>query len=67
MKTTVDIPDKELRDAMRFTGATTKREAVVTALKDFNRRKRIAALTKRFGSSNTFMTHAELMKLRRAE
>jgi Arc/MetJ family transcription regulator len=29
---------KELKDAMRFTGATTKREAVVTALKDFNRR-----------------------------
>ena len=52
---------------MRFTRAATKREAVVTALKDFNRRKRIAALTKRFGSSTTFMTHAELMKLRRAE
>ena len=67
MKTTVDIPDKELRDAMRFTGATTKREAVVTALKEFNRRRRIAALTKRFGSSATFMTHAELMTLRRAE
>ena len=67
MKTTIDIPDNELKDAMRFTGATTKREAVVTALKDFNRRKRIAALTKHFGSSHTFMTHAELMKLRRAE
>jgi Arc/MetJ family transcription regulator len=67
MKTTIDIPDKELKDAMRFTGATTKREAIVTALKDFNRRKRSAALTKHFGSSNTFMTHAELVKLRRAE
>ena len=67
MKTTIDIPDKELKDAIRFTGAATKREAVVTALKDFNRRKRIAALTKHFGSSSTFMTHAELMKLRRAE
>lgn len=67
MKTTIDIPEKELKDAMRFTGATTKREAVVTALKDFNRRKRIAALTKHFGASDTFMAHAELMKLRRAE
>ena len=67
MKTTIDIPEKELKDAMRFTGATTKREAVVTALKDFNRRKRIAALTKHFGASDTFITHAELMKLRRAE
>lgn len=67
MKTTVDIPEKELKDAIRFTGARTKREAVVTALRDFNRRKRIAALTKHFGTSDTFMTHGELMKLRQAE
>ena len=67
MKTSIDIPEKELKDAMRFTGATTKREAVVTALKDFNRRKRLAALTKHFGASDTFMTHAELMKLRRTD
>jgi Arc/MetJ-type ribon-helix-helix transcriptional regulator len=33
----------------RFTGATTKREAVVTALRDFNRRRRMAALAKHFG------------------
>ncbi len=52
---------------MRFTGATTKREAVVTALTDFNRRRRTAALAKHFGTSATFMTHAELMKLRQAE
>jgi Arc/MetJ family transcription regulator len=67
MKTTIDIPEKDLKDAIRFTGATTKREAVVTALRDFNRRKRIAALTKHFGASDTFMTHADLLKLRRAE
>ncbi len=67
MKTTIDIPDDELKDAMRFTGATTKREAVVTALKDFNRRKRMARLVKHFGASTTFMTHDELMKLRRAQ
>ncbi|MBI2216197.1 MAG: type II toxin-antitoxin system VapB family antitoxin [Candidatus Rokubacteria bacterium] len=67
MKTTIDIPEKELRDAMRFTRAKTKREAVVTALKDFNRRKRIAALTKHFGTSDTFITHEELMTLRRTE
>ncbi len=67
MKTTIDIPEKELKDAMRFTGATTKREAVVTALRDFNRRKRIAALTRHFGASDTFMTHADLLKFRQAE
>jgi len=29
---------------MRFTGATTKREAIVTAIADYNRRRRMAAL-----------------------
>lgn len=67
MKITIDIPEKELKDAMRFTGATTKRDAVVTALRDFNRRQRLASLIKHFGTSETFMTHAELMKLRRPE
>ena len=64
MKIMIDIPEKELKDAMRFTGATTKRDAVVTAVRDFNRRQRLAALTKHFGAAETFMTHAELMKLR---
>ena len=66
MKTTVDIPDKELKDAMRFTRARTKREAIVTALRDFNRRKRIAALRRHRGTSETFMTHEELIALRQA-
>ncbi|MFW5743489.1 MAG: type II toxin-antitoxin system VapB family antitoxin [Spirochaetota bacterium] len=44
MKTTVDIPEKDLKEAMRFLGATSKREAVVTALREFNRRNRMAEL-----------------------
>ena len=44
MKTTIDIPEAELHDAIRFTGAKTKREAIVTAVTDFNRRQRMAAL-----------------------
>jgi hypothetical protein len=44
MKTTVDIPDKVLAEAMRHTRATTKQEAVVTAIEDFNRRRRVAEL-----------------------
>ena len=45
MKTTIDIPEEELSDAIRFTGARTKREAVVSAIVDFNRRQRMAELT----------------------
>jgi hypothetical protein len=50
MKTTVDIPEDELRDAMRFTKARTKREAVVKVLTDFNRRRRMAELVKYAGT-----------------
>lgn len=61
MKTTIDIPEDELRDAMRFTRATTKREAVVTVLEEFNRRRRMAELVKYSGTfSNRFPTNDEI-------
>ena len=60
MKTTVDIPDDELRDAMRFTRARTKRQAIVTAIQDFNRRKRLAELIKHAGTCKDLVTVDEL-------
>jgi len=67
MKTTVDIPENELADAMRFTKAKTKREAIVTAIQDFNRRKRMAELTKHAGTCKDLMSVEELSLLRRKE
>lgn len=64
MKTTIDIPPDTLRDAFRFTGARTKRAAVVTALEDFNRRRRMAEAARVLGKSETFMSHDGLMKSR---
>jgi Arc/MetJ family transcription regulator len=61
MKTTIDIPDNELRDAMRFTRAATKREAVVKILAEFNRRQRMAELVKYSGTfSDRFPTNDEI-------
>ena len=61
MKTTVDIPENELKEAMRFTKAKTKREAVVKALEDFNRRRRMAELVKYSGTfSDQFPTNEEI-------
>jgi hypothetical protein len=61
MKTTIDIPEKELRDAMRFTRATTKREAVVKILEEFNRRRRMAELVKYAGTfSDQFPANDEM-------
>ncbi len=50
MKTTIDIPDAALADAMRYTGAKTKREAVVKALEEFNRQQRVKDLVASFGT-----------------
>lgn len=50
LKTTIDIPDSELEEAMRSLGAKSKREAVVTALREFNRRRRMARLVEYSGT-----------------
>jgi Arc/MetJ family transcription regulator len=64
MKTTIDIPESALKEAFRHTGAKTKREAVVTALEDFNRRRRMAEAARVLGASDTFITHDQLMQSR---
>ncbi|MGC3992252.1 MAG: type II toxin-antitoxin system VapB family antitoxin [Chthoniobacteraceae bacterium] len=63
MKTTVDIPEKELRDAMRFTKAKTKKEAIVKALEDFNQRRRMSELTKHFGTFDSLLTNDEIEEM----
>ncbi|HEY5893371.1 MAG TPA: hypothetical protein VIT91_09085 [Chthoniobacterales bacterium] len=50
-------------DAIRFTNAKTKREAVVAALQDFNRRQRMAALVKHPGTFDSLMTNDEIESL----
>jgi Arc/MetJ family transcription regulator len=66
MKTTIDIPDEALREAMKYSKATTKRQAVVTALEEYNRRHRQAKLIKHLGTFKDFMTSEELRELRSA-
>jgi Arc/MetJ family transcription regulator len=64
MKTTRDIPEDLLAEAMRTSGARTKREAVLCALREMNRLARLAA---RLGDSETFMDVEELQQLRNRE
>ena len=64
MKTTIDIPERLLAAAMKAAGTTTKRDAVLRALEDFNRRARLRKLTERLGRSETFMTPEQLQALR---
>jgi len=64
MKTTVDIPEKELEDVMRYTKAATKTEAVARAVADFNRRQRLGKLAAELGTLRDMMTRQDLDKMR---
>ena len=50
---------------MRFTRAKTKREAVVTALVDFNRRRRMAELVRYAGTCPDLVSVDDLRAQRR--
>lgn len=64
MKTTIDIPDGLLADAMRLTHAKTKREAVVRLMEDAVRRHRMAGLAQHLGTFKHIMDQDELMEMR---
>lgn len=64
MKTTVDIPDEALEEAMRHAKAKTKREAVVLAIEEYNRRRRLARLAEDLGSFEGFPSREEVLTLR---
>lgn len=65
MKTTVDIPEDVLEDAMRFAKARTKRQAIVTAVEEFNARRRMAELVRHAGTCSDLVTTDALLAERR--
>jgi len=67
MKTTVDLPEEDLKEAMRHSGAKTKTEAVARAVADFNRRQRLAKLADKLGTFKDFMTRDDLRKMRETD
>ncbi len=64
MKITVDIPEDALRDLMGYTKAATKRAAILQAVDDFNRRQRMARLTRFAGRFTDFMGQEDLSRMR---
>ena len=51
MKTTIDIPEEALRDAMRFAKTKIKREAILTAVNEYNRRKKVERFIQEAGGA----------------
>lgn len=64
MKTTVDIPEKELKDLLSFTRAKTKKEAITRAVTEFNHKNRMRKLNSLLGTFEDFITNEELREAR---
>jgi hypothetical protein len=60
MRITVEIPDRKLKDAFRFTNAKTDNEAVVRAVTEFNRVSRMAELSRHAGTCVDLISPEEL-------
>jgi hypothetical protein len=65
MLVSLDLPESEIQDLLRFTGAATLPEAVAAAVIEFNRRKRIASLARYAGQGERPDTSESLQASRR--
>jgi len=63
LKLTIGVPGVMLKELMRLTGGRTRREAVVTAIAEFNRSKRSAQLRRYIGTCRDFISLEESMRL----
>ena len=63
-KTTVVIDDELLDEAMKASGAKSKKEAITTGLQELIRRKNVEALRQELGTFDLALSLDELEKLR---
>jgi hypothetical protein len=64
MKTSLDLPDALLSELMLLTKTKTKRSAIITAITEYNQRRRMQALSKHLNSLDNLVTPGELQKMR---
>ena len=63
-KTTVIIDDELLNEAMKASGAKTKKQVITTGLQELIRRKNLEALRQELGTFDLALSLEELEKLR---
>ena len=63
-KTTVVIDDELLNEALRASGAKTKREVIAAGLRELVRRENLEALRRELGTYDLAITPEELERLR---
>ncbi len=65
MRTTIDIDTELITEVMKKSGARTKKAAIVTALKDYLRHKKIEELKSLIGNYDRFgLTLKDLQRMR---
>jgi Arc/MetJ family transcription regulator len=65
MRTTIDINEDLIHDVMKKAGVKTKKDAIVTALKDYLKRKKVEELKGLIGNYESFdLTLDDLKKMR---
>ncbi|NQU62752.1 MAG: DUF2191 domain-containing protein [SAR324 cluster bacterium] len=64
MKTTVEIPNEDLKQLIAFTGAKTKKDAINAAIKSYNKQQRLLTLSKRLGTFENFIDADDLVQIR---
>ncbi|TAN41797.1 MAG: type II toxin-antitoxin system VapB family antitoxin [Nitrospirae bacterium] len=65
MRTTIDINEELINDVMKKAGVRTKKAAIVTALQDYLRHKKVEELKALVGNYETFdLTLDDLKKMR---
>jgi hypothetical protein len=62
MKTTVDIPKSDLEDLMRTSAARTMKEAILEAIREYNRKRKLKELAAMLGTFKDFMTPGDLSR-----
>ncbi|MGK0176647.1 MAG: enolase [Lentimonas sp.] len=67
MKTTLNIPEKQMITLLKVTKAKTKTEAINKAIEEYIYQENVKALLALEGSSTNFMTQDELQELRNLE
>ena len=66
-RTTLDIDEKLLEEAMKLSEERTKKGVIEDSLREFVRARRIECLRKKLGNFELSLTYEELMRMREDE
>jgi hypothetical protein len=64
MKTTVDIPDKILKEVIFYSRAKTLKSAIITAMEEYIRLRKSEKIAEQLGQFDNFFSASDLKKMR---